>query len=512
MFNYKLLFLFSVFINAISSTGTPYNSTWIPDHICYNYFRPGDILLGGIFPLMYTLNDNSPCTQDQISNWGVASTEALVFAIDQINRRSDLLPNITLGFDLRDGCRSEEVALFHATTLASFSGHEEYRKVCGYHPTPNHKRVTAIIGTGRSSTCVFAAKVGTIYNIPVISHWASTDELSNKDRFPYFLRVVPAEKAQIGGIVDILHRYNWRYVGVLYSLDADGLLATQYFKKLAEPEICIAYSQSVSLHATERDLDEVVDIIADFDKASVIVMLASYEISNNLIKRFQSSQLPNNKTFICTTYCGFIWDEDPYAERVYGSLHMRYDTTTVPEYVEHIEQLSLLNLTQIRSPFVEKYIEIKKKPLAVTSYALNVIKSVYAFAYGMHSYIENECSNDWSSCRINKKRLLNEIQNVSFLAPDGLFEFDDEGNGMATYKIHNLHYKNDKYFWKTVGYWDPREPKGQRLTVDDGNVSFAGNAYHPSLCKDKCKPGSIEVPLKGNAAGVASHADLKKLL
>ncbi|XP_072043791.1 metabotropic glutamate receptor-like [Amphiura filiformis] len=355
--------------------------------------------------------------------------------------------------------------------------------------------VAAIIGTGRSATSVFAAKISNIYSIPLISHWASSDELSDKNRFPSFFRTLPADRAQIRSIIDILHRFRWLYVGVLYSLDADGLLSSQYFKTSAEPEICIAYSQPVGATATANELDDIVATISEFNKASVIVMFTSNEISTALMMRFDASQLPSNITFICTTYCGFRWVADGMGARSLGSLYLRYYTPADSGYQRYMHNLSLLNSTELTNPWVRKLYNRSGSVPTASSNAINVIKAVYAFAYGLHSYIEVECSSN-KSCEINPETFLRHLWNVSFPSVDGQFEFDDEGNAPLSYTIYNVQERGQEYVQESIGSWDPKYLRLQRLTLNKENFQFAANGHRPSLCKDICPVGSIEVPLK----------------
>ena len=80
---------------------------------CTLYSKPGDLTIGGIMPFRY-----SPSTWCQVdaglSFWGVRASEAFIWSIEEINNRYDILPNITLGYQIRDDCRSEDIALWSA--------------------------------------------------------------------------------------------------------------------------------------------------------------------------------------------------------------------------------------------------------------------------------------------------------------------------------------------------------------------------------------------------------------
>ena len=61
-------------------------------------------MLGGLFSIRH-LQGTSEDTCGEITK-EVAQAQAMIFAIDMINNDSNLLPNISLGYDIRDYCES----------------------------------------------------------------------------------------------------------------------------------------------------------------------------------------------------------------------------------------------------------------------------------------------------------------------------------------------------------------------------------------------------------------------
>lgn len=72
----------------------------------------GDIVLGGIFPMHEQISGrhNSPCGAVKEEK-GMQRLEAMLYALDEINRSPDLLPNVTLGALIIDSCSSDTYAL-----------------------------------------------------------------------------------------------------------------------------------------------------------------------------------------------------------------------------------------------------------------------------------------------------------------------------------------------------------------------------------------------------------------
>ncbi|CAD6227725.1 GSCOCG00006179001-RA-CDS, partial [Cotesia congregata] len=75
----------------------------------------GDIIFGGIFPMheqviIIIIYGELPCGAVKEEK-GVQRLEAMLFAIDEINRNDELLPNTTLGALILDSCSSDTYAL-----------------------------------------------------------------------------------------------------------------------------------------------------------------------------------------------------------------------------------------------------------------------------------------------------------------------------------------------------------------------------------------------------------------
>ncbi|KAJ1195961.1 hypothetical protein NDU88_005222 [Pleurodeles waltl] len=88
---------------------------------------------------------------------------ALIFAIEEINRDPELLPNLTLGYQIYDSCASEMKAL-HGT-MSIFSGKTE--------SVPNYRcqkkeTLCGIIGDFSSATTLPMAQLVGVYRYPQV--------------------------------------------------------------------------------------------------------------------------------------------------------------------------------------------------------------------------------------------------------------------------------------------------------------------------------------------------------
>lgn len=63
-------------------------------------------------------------------------------------------------------------------------------------------------------TSIQVANLLRLFRIPQISFFSTSPELSNKDRFEYFLRTVPSDTNQVRAMVEIVKLLGWTYVSV----------------------------------------------------------------------------------------------------------------------------------------------------------------------------------------------------------------------------------------------------------------------------------------------------------
>lgn len=56
-----------------------------------------------------------------------------------------------------------------------------------------------------------------LFHMPQIGYSATARDLSDKQKFPYFMRVVPPDDRQVRVLVDLCLRFGWKYVSAVYT-------------------------------------------------------------------------------------------------------------------------------------------------------------------------------------------------------------------------------------------------------------------------------------------------------
>lgn len=152
----------------------------------------GDIILGALFPIHREPSILGSFTRQCGPVWeqyGMHRFEVLLRTLDRINRDPTLLPNVTLGCDVRDSCWYAPVALeqsidFIKNSIASLEGQQRLADAesgsseggqtqikadeCAAGRV-HDKPIAGLIGPGSSTTTIQVQNLLSLFNIPQVS-------------------------------------------------------------------------------------------------------------------------------------------------------------------------------------------------------------------------------------------------------------------------------------------------------------------------------------------------------
>nr|XP_014346605.1 PREDICTED: extracellular calcium-sensing receptor-like [Latimeria chalumnae] len=181
----------------------------------------------------------------------------MIFAIDEINQNPNLLPNITLGFEIYDSCNMIAKAL--EGSLWMVTGQEK--------PVPNYhcnvrSPLAAIIGVTGSRLSIPMATLLGVYKYPQVGYSATVPVLSDKRKFPSFFQTVPNDNFQSYGLVRLLMYFAWTWVGILAANDEYGLVGSQIIvEEMAKVGACVAFYETIPLHYSKEKIQHTIDVI-----------------------------------------------------------------------------------------------------------------------------------------------------------------------------------------------------------------------------------------------------------
>ncbi|KAG7502212.1 metabotropic glutamate receptor 5 [Solea senegalensis] len=518
---------------------------------------PGDIIIGALFsvhhqpPADKVHERKCGAVREQ---YGIQRVEAMMHTLDRINNDPYILPNISLGCEIRDSCWHSAVALeqsieFIRDSLVSSDEAEEWgggvswggggggggggatttMKCADPSATPmrGKKPIVGLIGPGSSSVAIQVQNLLQLFNIPQIAYSATSMDLSDKSLYKYFMRVVPSDAQQARAMVDIVKRYNWSYVSAIHTEGNYGESGMEAFKDMAAKEgICIAHSGKIWSNAGEHSFDRLLERLrAHLPKARVVACFCEGMTVRNILMAMRRQGLVGEFLLIGSDGWADRYDvTDGYVREAAGGITIKLQSADVKWFDEYYLKLRPEN--NIRNPWFPEFWQHRfhcrlkghpqenskfnrtcsKRESLRQQYAQDtkmgfVINAIYSMAYGLHNMQRALCPGYQGLCDamrpIDGATLLDFLMKTNFtgVSGEGIL-FDENGDSPGRYEIMNFKKMGKDYYdYINVGSWDNRG-----LKIDDDEIWPNKDTTIKSVCSEPCDKGQIKVIRKGEVS------------
>ncbi|KAJ7383905.1 hypothetical protein OS493_025232 [Desmophyllum pertusum] len=157
-------------------------------------FTKGDFIIGGLSPVHFSpteaeeqQNPNSFTCQGRLNTRGFEAVEAMLFTMDMLNEgplKDIVLPNITIGMDIKDTCGSGDYAVRESLNF-SFIRNAHVQDHCSSPAQPRAEKfqTIAVVGAAYSGVSMAVTNLCGLFYVPVVSYASTSSLLSNKVRF-----------------------------------------------------------------------------------------------------------------------------------------------------------------------------------------------------------------------------------------------------------------------------------------------------------------------------------------
>uniref|UniRef100_A0A673WL14 Extracellular calcium-sensing receptor-like n=1 Tax=Salmo trutta TaxID=8032 RepID=A0A673WL14_SALTR len=507
-------------------------------------YQKGDVILGGLFEVHYftvfpELSFTSEPQQlycEGFTSRGFQQAKTMAFAVDEINRNPDLLPNIKLGYQLYDNCLKLGVSLRAAMSLASGT-EEEFLldETCSGSPP-----VLGIVGDPGSTHSIAISSVLGLFRVPMVSHYSTCSCLSNRGKYPSFFRTIPSDAFQVRAMIRILHRLGWTWVGLVFSDDDYGFHAARSFHlSLAESGGCVAYSQVLPKDNRPTELQRIVGeiksstarVVVVFSNEAYLLPLVDEVVVQNLkgLQWIASEAWSTSSVFHTPRLM-------PYLGGTLGIAIRRGEIPGLKDYLLSIrpdDQPANNPGNNMVRQFWEAVFGCRLEPPAgwveaggdvctgqedlrdvETDYGdVSELRPEYNVYKVGHTHT-NRCRHTLCqlftsvSCFVSQGPLtsyclllVHYLERVNFTTGFGdRVSFDDNGDALAIYDIMNWVWLQDGSVQvETVGVIDESAPAGQELTLDEDRIFWNFESKKPprSVCSESCPPGTRVARKKG---------------
>uniref|UniRef100_A0A3P8PSZ3 G-protein coupled receptors family 3 profile domain-containing protein n=1 Tax=Astatotilapia calliptera TaxID=8154 RepID=A0A3P8PSZ3_ASTCA len=447
--------------------------------------KNGDIILGGMFSFHSSWKDRK---DNYILNFREFQfAQAMRFAIEEINNSSDLLPGVSLGYKMYDTCGS--IARGIKVALALVNGNEIFSAVSGV-PCTRPASVQTILGETSSSPCMAISTVIGPFYIPMISHFATCACLSDKTKYPSFLRTIPSDYYQSRALAHLVKYFGWTWVGAIRTNDDYGNNGMATFTETAQQlGICLEYSVSFFRTDPYEKIQKIIETIKA-STSKVIIAFLSHMDMDVLINKLSVHGLTGYQWVGSESW---ISDSQIAAMDIHHILDGAIGLS-IPKFKElnstaenPRECTGHEDMTGVQNSFTD---------MSLMSIFNNVYKGVYAVAHALHKILScNETCN---------KNILQRILKIYFKTKEGdEVYFDENGDPAAKYEIINWQpRKNSIVEFVTVGLYDASLSPDKQLTLQNNSLIWEIIVHLSiqvpvSVCSEKCPPGTRKVLQKG---------------
>ncbi|XP_027632144.1 vomeronasal type-2 receptor 26 [Tupaia chinensis] len=204
---------------------------------------------------------------------------AFLFAIEEINKSPNLLPNLSLGSDLYNAFPTQQRTLESAVVL--FSG--------GNQPLPNYNcnrgQFIQVLPWGALTTDTSQLPqspkliIMLFHFLFQITYGPFDPILSNKNQFSSLYQIAPKDSFLTHGIIGLLQHFGWTWVALFVPDDTKGEQFLQDLKaQMLRQDICVAFTKTLPVTTGYKFMEDKTDMLSMSD-SSYLIYNAVYAVA-----------------------------------------------------------------------------------------------------------------------------------------------------------------------------------------------------------------------------------------
>ena len=448
-------------------------------------FTEGDFIIGGLSPVHFSpteaeeqQNPNSFFCQGRLNTRGFEAVEAMLFTMDMLNDgplKDLVLPNITIGMDIKDTCGSADYAVRESLNFSFIRNAHVQDHCSASQPSEKKFQTIAVVGAAYSGVSMAVTNLCGLFYVPVVSYASTSSLLSNKVRFRYFLRTVPNDMLQAKVMADLVRAMRWNYLITLASDTEYGRSGIEAFKHALDSfgnsyDVCIPVDERFTERSTDQHFEKIFKQMKANPKARVVIMFAQLHDANILIDKFRQHKYMANEKYV---WIGSdAWADSKQVlkgnEDILGGMFgVVLEVAHINEFDKYFTNFN--DKRRKRNPWMREYEYLKvahnpafyRHTFKHYSKAQYVMDAVLAVAYALHDMLGCEAHKDCSpkiKQNLKQQDFRNYLQSVRFAGMSREhFSFDELGDAIGVYDIEHLQLGGGNYDFVKAGNWGSRE-------------------------------------------------------
>ncbi|XP_062282677.1 taste receptor type 1 member 1-like [Scomber scombrus] len=450
----------------------------------------GDYLIGGLFnvhqvsgPIYHYRPEAIDCSSQPFILSSYRKLQLMRFTVEEINNSTKLLPNVSLGYEIFDHC-SETQNFPGILNLISINGLIQ-------HSHENLSKVISVVGPFTSTESLTVAPLFIADLIPMISYGAGVSALSEKVKFPSFLRTVLPNKDIVEIIVNILQHFKWHWVAFLHIDNDYGKDALELFmKRIWDTDICLPYATGLNDDTNYSLIFKEIEA----QRAHVIIVFAPEWSAEALIESAIELNV-TNKVWIADD----AWSSNKKLPKNKGIknigtvLGVAEPIMTIPGFsdfmfsskkqtgCEKTEQQMFCNQICDCSSLNPQDV-IAADP----AFSFPVYSAVYAIAHALHNVLQCGAGGCNDSITVYPYMVLTELKKSNFALLNESIKFDK--NGDPKFGFYSIIYWNHNGDAEEIGF--TKFYPSFDFFINTNKIQwFTKGAVPTSLCSPDCRVG-----------------------
>ncbi|XP_029575646.1 taste receptor type 1 member 2.2 [Salmo trutta] len=460
----------------------------------------GEYILGGLFDIHHRSSSvvyNRPvivdCSRQSFTLSSYRMFQVMRFAVQEINNSSLILPNVSLGYEIFDHC-SDTFNFQAILNMISRNGSIQVLRCVNEYVS----KVIAVAGPFRSMESMTVAPLFAMNLIPMVNYGSSSSVLSDKWKYPSFLRTTASNKDLIQLIILIIQHFNWNWVAFVSSGDENSQNGLQLFKsKLKDTKICLAYAKELNEMSDHYEIlqqleDLSIEVIIVFARQSSAVAFIKSAIKHNIHSKVwiagDSWSLNKNLPRLSGikaigTIIGITETVMPlpgFKDFVYLSHTQRNNRPTTCEQTPSGRTCNqACDLCSDVSP--EEI--IGENP----SYSFATYSAIYAMAHALHNLLLCDIKGCSDNVTVYPFMLLQELKRSNFTILNRHIEFDSNGDPTCT--SYAIVFWNQSGQAQKVGSYETDPAVDVPFSINNTKIHWYADQVPVARCSPECSEG-----------------------
>ncbi|XP_020501662.1 taste receptor type 1 member 1-like [Labrus bergylta] len=462
----------------------------------------GDHLIGGLFeihpvddPVPHDRPETIECSSNPILLPNYRRFQLMRFSVEEINNSTNLLPNVSLGYEMFDHCSVTQnyPGVFN---LISVNGLIRPWAEPQKHQTNNTdvSKVIASVGPLTSTQALTIAPLFMTDLIPMVNYGSTISVFSKKEIFPSFLRTVHPNTNVIEGIVNIVLHFNWHWVAFLHSDNDYGYDGRELFlKRIKDTTICLAYAKSLEDSTSYSQMFKQIElqgihaviVFAPKMTAETLIMSA---IQLNITQKVWiagdawslNKRLPKEKGI---KNIGTVLGVSQPVVKIPGFSDFVFSTKS-KTYSENKQKHRFCNqVCNCSDLSAEEILSVDP------TYSFPVYSAVYAIAHALHNALQCDSNRCNGNITVFPHMVLAELKKSNFTLLNQSITFDEYGD--PTYGSYSIVFWNHNGDAEEIGFYHFHPSVD--FFINNSKIKWYTNGEVPtSLCSQECSEGFVK--------------------